>query len=139
MVELLKNGSNKLLVHAFSDHPGQSGDMDGPGAKGGRSKKGRGGPSKTVSTFYKAQLDALMTTLNATEPHFIRCIVPNGNKMPGQIDPGLVLHQLTCNGVLEGNFIIFQKYLYTYLRAVHKSRHPLKREGDLQKGEITPY
>ena len=111
MVELLKNGSNKLMVHAFLDHPGQSGEKDE--AKG-RSKKGRGGPSKTVSTFYKAQLDALMTTLNATEPHFIRCIVPNGNKMPGQIDLGLVLHQLTCNGVLEGNFI-FQKYLYIYI------------------------
>ena len=62
----------------------------------------KGGGGKTVSSFYKQQLDSLMTTLYATEPHFIRCIVPNNNKMPGQIEAGLVLHQLTCNGVLEG-------------------------------------
>ena len=74
------SGSNKLVVHIFGDHPGQSGEKEELTGKG-RGK--RGGPGKTVSTFYKNQLDALMTTLNATEPHFIRCIVPNGNKMPG--------------------------------------------------------
>ena len=47
-------------------------------------------------------MDALLTTLNQTDPHFIRCIVPNNHKQPGVVDSRLVLHQLTCNGVLEG-------------------------------------
>ena len=90
VVDILKNGSNRLIVHIFADHPGQSGGAADDGKKKG--KKGKSG-GKTVSTFYKGQLDDLMSTLHATEPHFIRCIVPNNNKMPGEIDSALVLHQ----------------------------------------------
>merc|ERR1712128_390984 len=71
----------------------------GPKDQGGAKKKGGG---KTVSSFYKSQLEELMKTLMATEPHFIRCVVPNTHKQPGGVEPGLIMHQLTCNGVLEG-------------------------------------
>merc|ERR1719433_1425562 len=43
-----------------------------------------------------------MTTLYKTEPHFIRCVVPNTHKIPGGVEPGLVMHQYQCNGVLAG-------------------------------------
>ncbi|KAI5720901.1 hypothetical protein M8J77_013076 [Diaphorina citri] len=67
---------------------------------GGRGKKGGG--FATVSSSYKEQLNNLMTTLRSTQPHFVRCIIPNEMKQPGVIDSHLVMHQLTCNGVLEG-------------------------------------
>ncbi|XP_018304594.1 myosin heavy chain, muscle isoform X16 [Mycetomoellerius zeteki] len=101
VVDQFKKSSNKLLVEIFADHPGQSGDAGGGGgAKGGRGKKGGG--FSTVSSSYKEQLNNLMTTLRATQPHFVRCIIPNELKQPGVIDSHLVMHQLTCNGVLEG-------------------------------------
>ena len=31
-----------------------------------------------------------------------RCVVPNTHKQASVIDATLVMHQLTCNGVLEG-------------------------------------
>jgi myosin heavy chain 6/7 len=43
-----------------------------------------------------------MKTLGATSPHFVRCIIPNEIKTGGIIDAHLVMHQLNCNGVLEG-------------------------------------
>ena len=55
-----------------------------------------------MSAFYKSQLDDLMKVLYSTVPSFIRCVVPNTHKMPGLIEPGLIMHQYQCNGVLAG-------------------------------------
>merc|ERR1719209_115666 len=96
VVDLLKKGTNSLIVTVFEDHPGQTGDA------GGGKGKGKSGGFKTVSSGYRDQLQNLMRTLNATHPHFIRCIVPNETKTPGKCDAGLIMLQLTCNGVLEG-------------------------------------
>ncbi|KAK0095112.1 hypothetical protein PV326_009201 [Microctonus aethiopoides] len=98
VVDQFKKSTNKLLIEIFADHPGQSGGGD-KDAKG-RGKKGGG--FSTVSSSYKEQLNNLMTTLRATQPHFVRCIIPNELKQAGVIDSHLVMHQLTCNGVLEG-------------------------------------
>jgi myosin heavy chain 6/7 len=98
IVEMIKNGSNALMIQCFADHPGQP--LEAPKDDGGGRKKKGGG--KTVSSYFKGQLDDLMTTLYKTEPHFIRCVVPNTHKQPGGVEPGLVMHQYQCNGVLAG-------------------------------------
>uniref|UniRef100_A0AAR5QAB8 Myosin heavy chain, muscle n=1 Tax=Dendroctonus ponderosae TaxID=77166 RepID=A0AAR5QAB8_DENPD len=97
VVDLFKKGTNKLLCEIFSDHPGQSGGAEAKGAK-----RTKGSAFQTVSAMYREQLNNLMSTLRATQPHFVRCIIPNELKQPGLIDSHLVMHQLTCNGVLEG-------------------------------------
>lgn len=57
---------------------------------------------RTVAQRHKEQLSSLMNQLNATHPHFVRCIIPNHQKRPKRLNNGLVLDQLRCNGVLEG-------------------------------------
>ena len=98
VVDVLKRGSNELMQLLWADHPGQSAP---PEEKGEKKKKKKGG-AKTVSSVYLVQLGELMSTLHSTEPHFIRCIVPNTHEKPLEVEPPLIMHQLTCNGVLEG-------------------------------------
>merc|ERR1712045_828430 len=93
---MIKNGTNPILPILFADHPGQP--VEVKKEQGGK-KKGGG---KTVSAFYKSQLDDLMKTLYATDPTWVRCVVPNTHKIPGGVEPGLVMHQYQCNGVLAG-------------------------------------
>merc|ERR1739838_686978 len=98
VVELFKSTSkSQLLVHLWRDHPGQP--TTAPKDDG---KKKKGGGGKTVSSVYLVSLAELMATLYSCEPHFVRCLVPNNHKKPGDVEPPLIMHQLTCNGVLEG-------------------------------------
>merc|ERR1712106_738106 len=98
VVDVLKRSSNQLLVLLWKDNPGQGVQPEEDKTK----KKKKGGGAKTVSSVYLVQLAELMGTLHATEPHFIRCIVPNTHKQPLVVETELIMHQLTCNGVLEG-------------------------------------
>merc|ERR1711931_222278 len=100
VVDQMKKADNALVVYLFRDHPGQPEEDTSKKEKGKKGKDTK--VHKTVSSAFRAQLEALLTTLNSTDPHFIRCIVPNNHKTPGLLDSALVMHQLTCNGVLEG-------------------------------------
>merc|ERR1711931_361718 len=88
-------------------------------------KKKKGGGAKTVSSVYLVQLGELMSTLRATEPHFIRCIVPNTHKQPLVVETELIMHQLTCNGVLEGIRVCMLGFPNRMLYPDFKSRYAI--------------
>ena len=92
LLELLSSSSHPLISKLF------------PQVKVEENNRSRRGSlsTATVTYIYKEQLLNLLQTLNSTSAHFIRCIVPNYERNPFQIDGPLVLHQLKCNGVLEG-------------------------------------
>merc|ERR1712042_413677 len=122
VVELFKSTSSvNLLVHLWRDHPGQP--TTAPKEEGKKKKKGGGG--KTVSSVYLVSLGELMTTLYACEPHFVRCLVPNTHKKPGEVEPPLIMHQLTCNGVLEGIRICMRGFPNRMLYPDYKMRYAI--------------
>ncbi|KIH49938.1 hypothetical protein ANCDUO_19986 [Ancylostoma duodenale] len=51
-------------------------------------------PTDTNSFKDPNQLTSLLDTLSSSAAHFIRCVVPNYERIPGKIDGPLVLNQL---------------------------------------------
>ncbi|EEB10549.1 myosin-5A, putative [Pediculus humanus corporis] len=56
---------------------------------------------KTVGSQFRDNLNLLMTTLNATTPHYVRCIKPNDFKKAFDYNPQRAVQQLRACGVLE--------------------------------------
>merc|ERR1719481_2069604 len=124
---LLKFSSLQVLVSCWADHPGQP--TETPKEEGRKKKKGGGG--KTVSSVYLVSLGQLMETLHSCEPHFVRCLVPNTHKKPGEVEPPLIMHQLTCNGVLEGIRICMRGFPNRMLYPDFKLRYAILAAKEL--------
>jgi len=71
----------------------------------------------SLAKQFKQQLHDLMSTLNNTEPHYIRCVKPNPTKSPCTFVPRMVYEQLTYSGVFEAVAIRKQGYPF---RLTHK-------------------
>lgn len=87
------------------------------------SKNEKKGFFRTVAQKHKEQLASLMNELRNTSPHFVRCILPNISKRSDMFESNFILHQLRCNGVLEGirisrlgypNRMFFDEFIQRY-------------------------
>jgi myosin heavy chain 9/10/11/14 len=96
LTRLLAASKDTHIAGLFSDCVEE---VDEPYSPRSRVKKGL---FRTVAQRHKEQLSILMRQLHSTQPHFVRCILPNHKKKPKQFTAPLVLDQLRCNGVLEG-------------------------------------
>ncbi|KAG5363689.1 Myosin type-2 heavy chain 1 [Yarrowia sp. B02] len=97
VIELLVESSDAHVRTLFQEEAKEAARETSARGKGGKK-----GIFRTVAQKHKEQLNSLMTRLQATHPHFVRCIIPNHKKQPQSLDSLLVLDQLRCNGVLEG-------------------------------------
>ncbi|XP_069928134.1 myosin-15 [Oryctolagus cuniculus] len=118
VVAIFQKSSNRLLASLFENYISSDSAI-----QFGEKKHKKGTSFQTVASLHKKTLNKLMTNLKSTEPHFVRCINPNVNKMPGVLDPHLVLQQLRCNGVLEGIRIFREGFPNRLLYADFKQRY----------------
>uniref|UniRef100_A0A4W5LM67 Myosin-7B n=1 Tax=Hucho hucho TaxID=62062 RepID=A0A4W5LM67_9TELE len=125
VVGLFQKSSLKFLANLYTDK-----------AAGGGGKKKKGGSFQTVSALHRENLGKLMTNLRSTHPHFVRCLIPNETKTPGAMENPLVMHQLRCNGVLEGIRICRKGFPNRILYADFKQRYRILNPNAIPEGQF---
>ncbi|XP_067450043.1 unconventional myosin-Va isoform X3 [Thunnus thynnus] len=110
-INVLKASKFDLLVELFQDEEKATSPTGQVPGTGGRTRlsvkpeKSRETSSrehkKTVGCQFRNSLQMLMDTLNATTPHYVRCIKPNDFKLAFSFDPKRAVQQLRACGVLE--------------------------------------
>ncbi|KAF1466398.1 Myosin heavy chain, skeletal muscle, adult, partial [Spheniscus demersus] len=133
VIGLYQKSSVKTLALLFANYGGADAEAGGGGKKGGKKK---GSSFQTVSALFRENLNKLMTNLRSTHPHFVRCIIPNETKTPGAMEHELVLHQLRCNGVLEGIRICRKGFPSRVLYADFKQRYKVLNASAIPEGQF---
>ncbi|XP_070793601.1 myosin-3 [Pituophis catenifer annectens] len=132
VVGLYQKSSIKILVNLYATFSAL--DDEGTTKKKGAKKKGSS--FQTVSALFRENLNKLMSNLRTTHPHFVRCIIPNETKTPGAMDHKLVLHQLRCNGVLEGIRICRKGFPNRIIYGDFKQRYRILNASAIPEGQF---
>ncbi|MEE6506702.1 hypothetical protein FKM82_007805, partial [Ascaphus truei] len=130
VIGLYQKSSVKLLSFLYAGVAGADADA---GKKGGKKK---GSSFQTVSALFRENLNKLMSNLRSTHPHFVRCLIPNETKTPGTMDHYLVMHQLRCNGVLEGIRICRKGFPSRILYSDFKQRYKILNASAIPEGQF---
>ncbi|KAM3592240.1 uncharacterized protein V6R79_015216 [Siganus canaliculatus] len=137
VVQLYQKAGLKLLAFLYSNYS-TGDDAAGGGAAGTTKKtaKKKGSSFQTVSALFRENLGKLMTNLKSTHPHFVRCLIPNETKTPGIMEHHLVIHQLRCNGVLEGIRICRKGFPSRILYGDFKQRYKVLNASVIPEGQF---
>uniref|UniRef100_UPI003AAF3AAD myosin heavy chain, fast skeletal muscle-like n=1 Tax=Centroberyx gerrardi TaxID=166262 RepID=UPI003AAF3AAD len=133
VIQLYQKSGVKLLPTLYPPVVEETGG----GKKGGKKK---GGSMQTVSSQFrvnfKNSLKCLFVIKLNTHPHFVRCLIPNESKTPGLMENFLVIHQLRCNGVLEGIRICRKGFPSRILYADFKQRYKVLNASVIPEGQF---
>ncbi|XP_033506501.2 myosin-7-like isoform X1 [Epinephelus lanceolatus] len=135
VVGLYQKSNLKLLATLFANYAGAD-SVAAEVTEGKKEKKKKGSSFQTVSALHRENLNKLMTNLRSTHPHFVRCIIPNETKTPGAMENPLVMHQLRCNGVLEGIRICRKGFPNRILYGDFKQRYRILNPAAIPEGQF---
>ncbi|EEY61334.1 myosin-like protein [Phytophthora infestans T30-4] len=102
--DLMRGSSKQFLRTIFTEKIGSpvaSRKKSTSNARRGGRAMGGSLTVTNVGTQFKDNLNELMTSIRQTKVHYVRCIKPNKNKSPNEMDQPMVVSQLRCAGVIE--------------------------------------
>ncbi|XP_063078649.1 myosin-4-like [Engraulis encrasicolus] len=134
VVTLYQKSSVKILSMLYANFSGNDSGTGGSGGK--KAAKKKGSSFQTVSCLFRENLNKLMSNLRTTHPHFVRCLIPNETKTPGAMENNLVIHQLRCNGVLEGIRICRKGFPSRILYGDFKQRYRILNASAVPEGQF---
>ncbi|KAI4890464.1 hypothetical protein NFI96_025589 [Prochilodus magdalenae] len=138
VVQLYQKSSVKLLALLYASYSAADGTIqeDSSGSSSKKGGKKKGASFQTVSALFRENLNKLMSNLRTTHPHFVRCLIPNETKTPGVMENHLVIHQLRCNGVLEGIRICRKGFPSRILYGDFKQRYRILNASAVPEGQF---
>ncbi|CAG0897110.1 unnamed protein product [Darwinula stevensoni] len=114
LIEVVKDSDDAYVAEMFlseEERSGKSKKRQAPMPPGTSTSIGKASTTEvspaskhlkhTVGSQFRDSLNQLMNALNATTPHYVRCIKPNRNKNPSFFDKEHVTQQLRACGVYE--------------------------------------
>jgi myosin-5 len=133
---LLEFAPSQLVKDLFTVQKKDSEDRSGDASKK------TAGKAKTVGQQFKEQLTSLISSVEKTDPHYIRCLKPNDAAKPKMLTRRRLTEQLRYGGVLEAVRVaragypvrlthtsFFQRYRML-LPAVSDDKIPWSMEGE---------
>ena len=117
LLQLVGSSQMPLLSALFKQGGAADPDAAPKSARGGGARGRTGGGGRRVSALasqFADSLDALISMLQATTPHFVRCVKPNAKLASDQLDGVYVMRQLREMGMVHVVRARKQGYAHRY-------------------------
>ena len=98
VVELMSSSASPFIRDLFEGDAPEACGTSSPKASGAASRQAK---AKSLSLKFKEDLATLVHAIEASDPHFVRCVNPNAEKKMECFSDQKAIEQLRCGGVIE--------------------------------------
>ena len=135
-LELLLGSTNHFVQHLatiIDTAPAGNVLADGQSGRGVHHYKQNSLKKISVGTQFSHQLQLLRQRIDATVPHYIRCLKPNDRLQPDNFESAVIADQLRCAGILEAVRVSRVGYPQRYPHARFIHRYQVLGGGDIRQ------